>query len=35
MREVMGSDDDGDFYSVTHAFRQTTGKERMGVSEMA
>jgi hypothetical protein len=28
-------DDDGDFYSVTLAFRQTTGKKRMGVSEMA
>jgi hypothetical protein len=27
------SDDNGDFYSVTLAFRQTTGKKRMGVSE--
>jgi hypothetical protein len=24
------TNDDGDFYSVTLAFRQTTGKERMG-----
>jgi hypothetical protein len=31
----MADDDDGDFYSVTLAFRQTNGKLRMGVSEMA
>jgi hypothetical protein len=32
---VDDDDDDGDFYSVTLAFRQTTGNKRMGISEMA